>query len=175
MGYLPMVVFRTDMRWGVHFLSVHEHTIDAKNRLAIPAEIRAAIDTKVHGEGWVAGPGLHGLLTLWPSRTFDTMLAPFTKEPLVAPAIDQWRTMLFRNSARLEVDSAGRIRLPERLLKAFRLSSSVVILGAGDALEIMDAEAWKASQDIDTDMAATIWKQAALAWKGSSATEHSLT
>ncbi len=150
----------------MHFLNVHEHSIDAKNRLAIPAEVRSAIDPKVHGEGWVAGPGLHGLLTLWPSRTFDGMLAPFSRDPLVDPAIDRWRTMLFRNSARLDVDSAGRVRLPDRLLRAFGLSGNVVVLGAGDALELMDAEAWKASQELDVAGVTEVWSQAAAAQKG---------
>ncbi|MFO0874850.1 MAG: hypothetical protein U0575_12890 [Phycisphaerales bacterium] len=147
----------------MHFLSTYEHAIDAKNRLAIPADVRAQVDPAVHGEGWVAGPGPNGLLTLWPSRTFDEMLAPFSKDALIDPEIAQWRTLMYRQSARLEVDSAGRVRLPERLLKVFRLSGNVVILGAGDSLELIDAEVWKQKEHVDPDLATDVWRSAARA------------
>ena len=156
----------------MHFLSAYEHAIDAKNRLAIPAEVRSQISATASGggDGWVAGPGPNSLLTLWPAQTFDDMLAPFSKDALIDPEIAQWRTMMYRQSARLDVDSAGRIRLPERLLRMFRLSSNVVILGAGDSLELIDAEVWKQKEHVDPDVATDLWRSAARARKAAART-----
>ncbi len=147
----------------MYFLSTYEHTIDAKNRLALPAEIRGAVDSKVHGEGWVAGPGPNVLLTLWPTQTFERMLDPYAKDVLGNPDIGEWRTMLYRHSARLDVDSAGRVRIPDRLLKMFGLGTEVAILGAGESLELMDAESWKAQQQVDLSVVSATWRKASLA------------
>ncbi len=154
----------------MHFLSAYEHAIDAKNRLAIPAEVRSQISATDGGDGWVAGPGPNGLMMLWPARVFDEMLAPFSKDALIDPEIAQWRTMMYRQSARLDVDSAGRVRLPERLLRMFRLSGNVVILGAGDSLELIDAEVWKQKEHVDPDVATDLWRSAARARKAATRT-----
>ena len=39
------------------FLGEYEHSIDAKQRLAIPAEVRDVLDPEVHGSAFVAAPG----------------------------------------------------------------------------------------------------------------------
>ena len=52
------------------FLGEFEHTIDTKNRLAIPAELRDVLDEATHGTAFVAAPGSNGTLWLWPERTF---------------------------------------------------------------------------------------------------------
>jgi len=147
----------------VYFLSTYEHTIDAKNRLALPAEVRSIVNEKVHGEGWVAGPGPNVLLTLWPTQTFERMLDPYSKDALGNAEIGDWRTMLYRHSARLDMDSAGRIRIPDRLRRMFGLNSNVVILGAGESLELMDAEQWKVQEQLDLSVISATWKKASMA------------
>lgn len=147
----------------MHFLSTWEHTIDAKNRLQLPAEVRDMVDAEEHGRKWVAGPGPHGLLKLWPQRTFDRMLDPYSKDPLADQAIDAWRTMMYRRSAWLDVDSAGRVRLPERLIKDFALSPAVVLLGAGDGLEIMDAERYRQEEAFSAQQSQATWHAARMA------------
>lgn len=144
----------------MHFLSTWEHSLDAKNRLQLPAEVRERIDPKVHGEKWVAGPGPHGLLKLWPQRTFDTMLEPYSKDALASPQIDAWRTMMYRRSALLDVDSAGRVRLPERLIRDFNLTQNVVLLGAGDGLEVMDAQKYHGDEQFTPEQSQATWQAA---------------
>ena len=48
------------------FSGEYEHTIDAKHRLAIPAELRARLNAEVHGEGFYLVPGPNGALWVWP-------------------------------------------------------------------------------------------------------------
>ena len=42
------------------FLGEYEHSLDAKQRLAIPAEVRDAWKPDRHGEAFVAAPGQNG-------------------------------------------------------------------------------------------------------------------
>ena len=53
---------------------------------------------------------------------------------------------LFGLSARLEMDSAGRVRLPEDMLKLVGLGPEVTLVGAGDRLEVRDRAAWRESR-----------------------------
>jgi len=56
------------------------------------------------------------------------------------------QAILFGMSARLEIDSAGRIRFPEEMLTMTELDGEVVLIGAGDRLEIRDRKAWRKGQ-----------------------------
>ncbi len=128
------------------FLGEYEHTIDAKKRLAVPAEIRDVLDPKEHGEGFVIVPGANGLLWLWPERTFDRIAESFGGAFIPSPDRARFEQRIFSKAARLPLDAAGRVRLPERLLSEFGLGSNVVILGVGHHLELCDADAWRSRQ-----------------------------
>jgi len=47
---------------------------------------------------------------------------------------------LFSRAAKVPFDSAGRIRIPDRLLKDFGLSGQVVILGVRDHMELVSID-----------------------------------
>ncbi len=46
-------------------------------------------------------------------------------------------------SAELELDAAGRVMVPAKLLEKTGLGKEVVVIGAGNRLEVWDREAWK--------------------------------
>ena len=52
-----------------------------------------------------------------------------------------------------KLDSAGRIRLPKHLIEHASLSGGCVVVGAGEYLEIWNAEAW-AKQEEELDASA---------------------
>ena len=56
------------------FLGEYEHSLDAKQRLAIPSEIRDAWDEDSHGKLFIAAPGQNGCLWLWPEKKFEKPL-----------------------------------------------------------------------------------------------------
>lgn len=126
------------------FTGEYEHTIDAKQRLAIPAEIRSRLDPQAHGEAFYAVPGPNGAVWLWPERTFEQMAGAMEQSLLPAEEMMEFEEMLFSQAGRLEVDKAGRVRLPERLLQFAGITQSVVVLGVKDHLELRDAKIWQA-------------------------------
>jgi len=144
----------------VLFFGEHEHSIDSKSRLAIPAEVREIIDREQVGPAVVVAPGTNGSLWVWPEKTFGTIAKAFGGSLLPDARMAQFERALFSQAARLELDSAGRIRLPDRLLKRFGLAGQVVILGVGQHLELMDAEGWRAASAADAEMTPEIWEQA---------------
>jgi len=126
----------------VLFTGEYEHVIDAKQRLAIPAELRARLDPVNHGEGFYLVPGPNGALWLWPERTFEQMAGAMEQSLLPAEEMMEFEELLFSQAARSDADSAGRIRLPDRLLQWAGITDRVVILGVKDHLELRNPGDW---------------------------------
>ena len=124
------------------FTGEYEHTIDAKLRLAMPSEIRSRIDPERQGAAFYLAPGPNGAIWIWPERTFEQMAGAMAQSLLPDEDLLDFEEYLFPNSHRVELDKAGRIRLPERMLKEAAIESSVVILGVKDHLELRDPARW---------------------------------
>ncbi len=124
------------------FTGEFEFAIDPKQRLAIPAEIRSGLDPAVDGEGFYLTVGPNGALWLWPERTFELMAGALEKSLLPGEEMMDFEELLFSQAARLPLDKAGRVRLPERLLSLAGIEDRVVILGVRDHLELRNPEDW---------------------------------
>jgi MraZ protein len=127
----------------VLFTGEYEHTIDAKQRVAIPSDIRARLEAERLSPVFYVAPGPNGATWLWPERTFEEMAGAMERSLLPAGEMMEFEELLFSQSRRLEMDKAGRIRLPERLLAEAGLGQNVVILGVKDHLELRDPEQWR--------------------------------
>lgn len=125
------------------FTGEYEHTIDTKQRLAIPAEIRGQLEAGKHGETLYLVPGANGTLWLWPEKTFERMTQAMEATLLPGDEMMQFEELLFPQSRRLEMDKAGRVRIPEEMLSEFGLRQTVVILGMKDHLELREPAEWR--------------------------------
>lgn len=128
------------------FTGQYEHSIDAKQRLAIPAEIRAQWRPEVHGGAWFAVPWTGGIIRLYSELDFNNRAK--TGFLSLTPDEDEaeLQATLFGFSVRIEMDAAGRIRLPEEMLKLTGLGPEVILIGAGDRMEIRDRKSWRESK-----------------------------
>ena len=128
------------------FTGEYEHTIDAKQRLAIPAELRARLSRELHGEAFYIVPGANGALWLWPERTFEHMASAMEQSLLPGQEMMEFEELMFPQSRRLELDTAGRVRIPEQMLSEFGLGQTVIILGMKDHLELRDPAQWRSQR-----------------------------
>lgn len=127
------------------FTGSYEHTIDSKNRLAIPADIRARWSNEVDGNAWYAVPWIGGTVRLYSEAFFTERSRLYSSTLTPDPDQAELLTTLFGLARRVEMDSAGRVRLPEETLELTGLASEVALVGAGDWLEIRDRASWKSS------------------------------
>lgn len=125
------------------FTGEYEHTIDTKQRIAVPSVIRSRLEEAGHTNALYLVPGANGALWLWPEKTFEQMANAMQQSLLPTEEMMEFEELLFSQAARLEIDKAGRIRLPERMLSEAKLGQTIVILGVRDHLELRDPEAWK--------------------------------
>lgn len=124
------------------FTNAYERAIDAKQRLPIPAEIRAALVQEGQSEALYLVEGSNGGLWLWPQRTFERMAGDI--EPSLAPPAEviDFDEITFPYAPRLEIDTAGRVRIPQEMLEQAGIGAKVLILGMRDHLELWDPQTW---------------------------------
>lgn len=138
------------------FTGTFEHTIDSKNRLAIPAELRGQVQRECElGEG----DTIRLVVTIGDNRSLRIYTEPgFEKraERLRDMDVDrrkrtEFRRLMFARSQLTELDKQGRLLLPAQLLAWSGLSGPVVLLGVEDHLEVRDREQWQRELERNMD------------------------
>jgi MraZ protein len=124
------------------FTGTYEHTIDAKQRLAIPADVRNRLDPQRDGEALYVVIGEGPTLCLYTERGFEKRAEELDHSQLDADEVLEYERVLFSLAQRLEVDKQGRVRLPETLLGLADPGKDVVLIGVKDHLEIRSREQW---------------------------------
>jgi MraZ protein len=127
------------------FHGTFEHTLDAKNRLTVPSKLRTAF-----AEGAFLVREADACISLYPSATYSALTesALSALNPLSAQA-KQLKRYFHSNALAVELDAAGRVMLPARLLQHAGIGRDVVVTGAGDCLELWDRSTWEAyDQDL---------------------------
>jgi MraZ protein len=125
------------------FRGTFDFTLDAKNRLTVPARFRAQL-----ADGVVLAKSFEPCVALWTPDSYDS----YTRASLqgLAPMSPKHRELsrfFAANAVDTELDSAGRVGLPPFLLEYGSLSREVVVTGAGEHLEIWDRGAWRDYND----------------------------
>jgi MraZ protein len=124
------------------FRGQYEHTLDAKNRLTIPSKFRAALSA-----GVVLAKSLDPCVTIWTPAAWEgyTERAIGSRDPFSREA-RQLQRYFHAGSFDAQLDSAGRIMLPQALIEHARLSRDVVVIGGGESAEVWDRDAWRAHE-----------------------------
>ena len=127
------------------FTGYSENSIDSKGRIAVPFKYRDLWKPERDGNAWFVLPCSKSFLRLYTERYFEA-IGQTTGKATLLPDRDtaEREALLFSSAERIEMDSAGRIILPKRLLEETGLKNEVAVIGAGNRLEIHDLARWKA-------------------------------
>ena len=125
------------------FLGHFEHSLDAKNRLSIPARFRAAF-----AGGTAMGKDPDGCVTVWPLETHEQMVErAFAGLNPMGPEYRKLSRFFQANSFVIELDAAGRVTLPRPAARARDdREEEVVVAGVGNHLEVWSRAAWEREQ-----------------------------
>jgi MraZ protein len=120
-------------------LGEHEHTLDEKNRLTLPARFRQAF-----AEGIVVTRGMDGCLFAYTPGDWTTLVQGrlATLDPLSKEGRRMQR-FFYAGAVEAELDKQGRVGIPGALLEHAKLGRDVVVAGVHDHLEIWDRAAWR--------------------------------
>lgn len=125
------------------FRGQYEHSLDAKDRITIPARFRAAL-----AEGVVLAQGLEPCVEVYSESAYTDVEQRFLAD--LNPFDRSGRRTQRRFHARSEdekLDSAGRVRIPKRLIEHAGLEAGCVIAGVMNRLEIWNPERWAAENE----------------------------
>jgi MraZ protein len=120
-------------------LGAHEHTIDDKNRLTLPAKFRQAF-----ADGIVVTRGLDGCLYAFRRPDWDRLVESrlATLDPL-SPEGRRLERFFYSGASETELDKQGRVMVPRELIEHAKLGREVVVAGVNERLEIWDRAAWR--------------------------------
>lgn len=121
------------------FLGEHQHTLDAKGRVSLPARFRSQMTGTV-----VVCQGLDDCLYVYPADEYAVFVGTLTQGSDFNAAKRQIRRFFTIGSREIELDSAGRVSVPAHLREFAGLDKDVVVAGNGNRIEIWDAEKWAA-------------------------------
>ena len=131
------------------FVGTHEHSLDEKGRLVLPAKFRSDFS----GAAYLTPHA--GCLALWTPDGFDEMLSRLKEQIRTGEVEARVRRGLAYNSTTVRPDAQGRVMIPEKLRTLASLEHEVMVCGAIDWIEVWNPARWsEMAPDLDRSVAA---------------------
>ena len=124
------------------FLGTTSLTLDTKGRIAIPARYRAQLSELCGGRLVISYNPLDNCLPIYP---FDEWLECEKKMEAVEDESVQFRKfqrMLYSYTTDVDMDSSGRILIPQASRDKVGLQKNVVLIGHGKKFEPWSEDNW---------------------------------
>lgn len=119
------------------FIGEYQHTIDSKGRVAVPAKFRPKIS-----KGAVVTRGLDDCLFLYTKEEWQKLADKLAALPISKANTRAFARLMLAGAMDVDLDSQGRIMLPEYLRKYASMTKKVIIAGLYSRLEIWDEAKW---------------------------------
>jgi MraZ protein len=139
------------------FLGQYRHSLDDKGRLTIPAKFRDELSNGAH-----LTQGFDRNLRLVTKAAFDEMAAKVSQMQTTDPLTRILRRLIFASASEADLDSVGRILIPQFLRDVAGLQTDAVIVGVGEAIEIWSPASWDEQVSLLSDVEANSQRFAAL-------------
>ncbi|KKW15898.1 MAG: Protein MraZ [Parcubacteria group bacterium GW2011_GWA2_50_10b] len=120
------------------FIGEYTHTVDEKNRFSLPAKFRQALGRRI-----VVTRGKDHCLFLYPRQTW-VQISQEVKKLGHVESDPRYARFTFSGASEIEIDSIGRILIPEFLRAFAELKNPIVITGVHDRVEIWNDKRWAA-------------------------------
>jgi len=119
----------------------YQHNLDAKGRLFIPARLRDEL-----GDVFYVTLSMDRCLSAYNAQSWQDFsdkvnAMPYVKQRKMRP--------LFAYAAKCELDTQGRILLPQNLRDYANLRKAVTVVGCNNHAEFWDSEAWSAQNALE--------------------------
>ena len=133
------------------FIGEYTHTIDDKNRLSLPAKFRSEMGKKV-----VVTPGLDSCLFVFTKDEWKKIEGKLNQSSLLQADNRSFNRFMFAGATEAEIDSIGRILVPEFLRDRANLKSKVVLIGVSSRVEIWNEKTWSEYKKVVEKQADTL-------------------
>ncbi len=124
------------------FLGEFEATVDTKGRFLLPAGFKRQL-----GEGdadrFVINRGFEKCLSLYPLSSWEPIAEKINALNDFDPKVRQFKRYFLNGATLVEPDSAGRLLLPPALKEYAGLQKNIVMVPAGNKMELWDTVKYK--------------------------------
>jgi len=131
------------------FTGQYDRTIDDKNRIQLPSQLRSVIDPERDGPGLYVTLGEDpGTLSILTERGFDELASRIETEFIPGADSRRFERQFYGLSSHVDIDKQGRFVLPENLVNQARLGSEVFLLGQKYRIDVWKRTALDRSMGI---------------------------
>ncbi len=121
------------------FIGEYEHSLDEKKRVSLPKAFRTGLGKKV-----VMTRGLDNCLFVYPRAAWEKVAGKLQELSFAQADTRGFNRFILSGAAEVEVDSAGRVLIPDHQKEFAGLKRNVVFAGVNDRVEIWEAGKWNA-------------------------------
>lgn len=115
----------------------YTHTLDSKKRIALPSKFRKELGKKV-----VLTHGLDACLFLYPLSQWEKVTEKLGELSMGNADTRGFGRFLLAGAQEIELDTVGRILIPDFLKDFAGLKTKVVLAGVHSRIEIWNDKAW---------------------------------
>ncbi len=119
--------------------------LDSKGRMTVPTKYRDALARQCEGQ-MVVTVDRDSCLLLYPLPEWEEIERKLVRLPSFNKQARRLQRLLIGHATECELDSNGRILLPQPLREFAAMQKSVVLIGQGNKFEIWAEERWNESR-----------------------------
>lgn len=116
----------------------YTHVIDDKKRVSLPAKFRKEVGARV-----VITHGLDNCLFLYSLKNWMKVVSKLSALSIGKAQSRGFNRFLLSGAVEVEVDSIGRILIPDFLKEFAGLQDTVIVAGVNDRVEIWNEGRWR--------------------------------
>tara|TARA_B100000745_G_C20044684_1_gene356094 strand:+ start:325 stop:759 length:435 start_codon:yes stop_codon:yes gene_type:complete len=116
----------------------YTHTVDAKNRVALPAKFRKEFGSKI-----VITRGLDKCLFIYSPKAWQRIVDRMGDLSIGQASTRGFNRFFLSGAVEADVDSQGRVLIPDFLKTFANLESKVVLTGVNDRVEAWNEHEWE--------------------------------
>jgi MraZ protein len=126
----------------IGFLGEYEATLDSKSRFLLPAGFKKQLPEEDNTQ-FVINRGFEKCLTLYPVKIWEPIFTRIGQLNDFDPKVREFRRYFLNGATMLELDSAGRLLVPQNLKEYAGLEKDIVLASATNKIEIWDKIKYK--------------------------------
>lgn len=133
------------------FLGTTSLTLDAKGRIAIPARYRAQLNEMCGGTLVISYNPLDKCLPIYPQN--EWLLCEQKMNAVKDRTVEfrAFQRMLYSYTNALEMDSNGRVLVPQASRDKIGLKKNAFLIGHGEKFELWSEESWLRTREEDDE------------------------
>ena len=120
------------------FLGEYQPNITEGNRIALPKKLRE----QIVGEEIILAKGFEKCVFLYDRGDWAQEWQKQVDNPITDLKTRELKRYVFSGAVDASIDEQGRFVIPQSLKSYAELDKNIVVIGAGDHVELWDSEAW---------------------------------